>query len=327
MKAPQKILIAYDGSKIADAALFDLRLAGLPAQCKAQVVTVADLWIPPMDLTTGSAEGWYAQAYATVQTQTKEAAKQAKALAEKGAAYVRAEFPGWKVTAHALTDHPAQGLLDFAAKENSELIVLGSHGHGFLGRLLLGSVSLKVLNHAHCAVRIVRKKPGLPTAPKLMLGLDGSRDSLAAIEAITTRSWPKGTKVHLVTALDEKLRLSGASLKRAPKASKTGKAKKEGQARDESGASALGGVIAEGWLGVCLEKAIADLTQAGLKVSTKLVEGEARQLLREEAKHFKPHCVFLGSRGLGALERFILGSVSSDFVTHAPCTVEIVRPS
>jgi nucleotide-binding universal stress UspA family protein len=321
MKSPQKILIAYDGSKIADAALFDLRLAGLPAQCEAKVLTVADLWVPPVDMSSGSAEGWYAQAFATVRSQSQAALKQAKALAEKGASYLRAEFPKWKVSAHAVTDHPAQGLLDFAAKEKCDLIVLGSHGHGLLGRLLLGSVSLKVLNHAHCAVRIVRKKAALPTAPKLMVGLDGSRDSLAAVAAIGARQWPKGTKVQIVTAVDEKLRLTGASITRI---AKPGKAVKGAAAKTST---AKGSVYrAEGWLGICLEKAVADLTQAGLSVSTTLVEGEARQLLREEVKRLKPHCVFLGSRGLGALERFILGSVSGDFVTHAPCTVEIVRP-
>src|SRR5918992_1843420 len=49
MKAPSKILIAYDGSACSDAALGDLRRAGLPASLDALVLTVADVIVPPPD--------------------------------------------------------------------------------------------------------------------------------------------------------------------------------------------------------------------------------------------------------------------------------------
>ena len=41
-----KILIGYDGSKYADAALEDLRRAGLGAEAEALVMTVADIFVP-----------------------------------------------------------------------------------------------------------------------------------------------------------------------------------------------------------------------------------------------------------------------------------------
>lgn len=47
MKALSKILIAYDGSACADAALNDLKRAGLPAALEALVLTVADVILPP----------------------------------------------------------------------------------------------------------------------------------------------------------------------------------------------------------------------------------------------------------------------------------------
>lgn len=54
------------------------------------------------------------------------------------------------------TGGPAEKLLQAAQREGADLIVLGSRGQGGFPRLLLGSVSERVLHHAHCPVLIVR---------------------------------------------------------------------------------------------------------------------------------------------------------------------------
>ncbi len=41
-----KILIAYDGSDCAEAALDDLQCAGLPLEAEAQIISVAEVWLP-----------------------------------------------------------------------------------------------------------------------------------------------------------------------------------------------------------------------------------------------------------------------------------------
>ena len=51
---------------------------------------------------------------------------------------------------------PAEVIVDEAQEWNADLIVMGSQGHGFWGRVFLGSVSDKVLHHAPCSVLIVR---------------------------------------------------------------------------------------------------------------------------------------------------------------------------
>ena len=51
---------------------------------------------------------------------------------------------------------PKLVILEEAEKFGADLIVVGSHGYGFVERFLLGSVSQAVAVHAKCSVEIVR---------------------------------------------------------------------------------------------------------------------------------------------------------------------------
>lgn len=57
---------------------------------------------------------------------------------------------------------PKEVILDAAAHNNADLIIVGSHGRRGVTRFLLGSVSLSILSQAPCSVLIVKK----PCAPK-----------------------------------------------------------------------------------------------------------------------------------------------------------------
>jgi nucleotide-binding universal stress UspA family protein len=56
-----------------------------------------------------------------------------------------------------------------------------------------------------------------------------------------------------------------------------------------------------------------------------VIEGLPQEIVIAEAARWKPDAIYAGSRGLGTVERMLLGSVSSALVSHAPCAVEIVR--
>jgi nucleotide-binding universal stress UspA family protein len=53
---------------------------------------------------------------------------------------------------------PGDGILDAAAAEGADMIVVGTHGRRGLGRLLLGSVSEYVIRHANVPVLVVRPR-------------------------------------------------------------------------------------------------------------------------------------------------------------------------
>ena len=70
---------------------------------------------------------------------------------------------------------------------------------------------------------------------------------------------------------------------------------------------------------------LESITDKTLKISGDVIEGQPRQVIVEEADRWQADLIVMGSRGLGAWNRLLLGSVSSGVVHHAHCSVEIVR--
>ena len=69
-------------------------------------------------------------------------------------------------------------------------------------------------------------------------------------------------------------------------------------------------------------ESIADKT---LKISSDVIEGQPRPVIVDEADRWQADLIVMGSRGLGAWNRLLMGSVSSGVIHHAHCSVEIVR--
>jgi nucleotide-binding universal stress UspA family protein len=84
------------------------------------------------------------------------------------------------IRTEVLYSHPVDALVDASAE--ARMIVVGSHGRGALGRLLMGSVSRGLIEHAHCPVAVIHSDDASPVDPKapVLLGVDGSPASEAA---------------------------------------------------------------------------------------------------------------------------------------------------
>jgi nucleotide-binding universal stress UspA family protein len=67
-----------------------------------------------------------------------------------------------------------------AAAHDEQMLVVGSHGHGLMIGSLTGSVSQHLARHATCPVVVVRR-PHLPDATRIVVGLDGSPESDRAL--------------------------------------------------------------------------------------------------------------------------------------------------
>lgn len=145
----KKILVAIDGSPMSDKAAEEaVRLAaGNPSQFKSKVYAMLVLpsaprttftdFVPPRPVT--ETEEW------------EELRSKIFYVVEKNANDV-----GVPLEVKVAYGDPVDELLDFAVREEIDVIVIGSTGKGFLKRKVLGSVSDKVVRNAKCSVYVVR---------------------------------------------------------------------------------------------------------------------------------------------------------------------------
>lgn len=287
MTEVSKVLIAYDGSSCSDAALQDLKRAGLPTTLDAVVITVADMILPPRD---DELPDDYTPAIRIreveqhAKARAEKAIKEAQAFAQRGAKRVKADFPEWNIRIAVRGDSPAWAVLEMADRDQSDLIVVGSHKHSVVGgRLILGSVSQRVLYEARCSVRVARCLEKERDGPvRIVVGFNGEQDSEAALNAVASRAWPEGSEARLIAADHV---LSGEAL----------------------------GVAAE------------TLRKAGLVTREISTDGDAGHVLVREAEEWNADAIFVGTRNIHGFQHFLHGSVSSALAAAAPCSVEVSR--
>lgn len=313
MTEKMKVLVAYDGSEWADAVLDDLKRAGLPLSLSTVVLAVADVFIPPSDEEqAGEATHYYVTP--GIRRAHEHAAREldeARGLAETAVERLKADFPAWEVRAEAHADSPAWAVIKKSDEWRPDLIVVGSQGHaGLGGRLILGSVSQRVLYEARCSVRVARssRTKDVNSPVRLVIGTDGSPDAGAAIEAVAARSWPKGSEARIISALDTVLAVTPDDLQ--PSVVKWLEVGDEGEAE---------------LLRQVFEPSAETLRRAGLDTSVVLRKGNPKRVLVEEAEEWGADSIFVGAKGLRGIDRLLLGSVSASVAGRAPCSVEIVR--
>ena len=316
MNDRKKVLIAYDGSAYADAALDDLRLAGLPREAEALIVTVSDGLVPassPVAEIAGTAltSRRVTSAIAVAKEQATRLFVEARGFATEARRRVLSYFPDWEVSIKVLDGSPSWELLQEAEEWQPDLVVVGSQGRSALGRFFLGSVSKKLATESRSSVRVARriaeKSDGEP--PRIMIGVDGSPGSERAVRSVGRRVWPEGTEVRVV-AVDD-----GVSPTRIAHILPT-------MAATITGCNEEAAVKAR----QMVEWAESELRAIGLQVSVALVKGEPQSILIEEALKWEADSIFVGSYGLDHHdEESGLGSVSTGLVANAPCSVEVVR--
>ena len=107
MSEQMKILIAYDGSDCANAALEDLQRAGLPRVAEALIMSVADVFLPPSSSPAPALPAEVPVAIQRAWAQATHAVDDARALAQHARTHLLLSFPAWEVQAEACADSPA----------------------------------------------------------------------------------------------------------------------------------------------------------------------------------------------------------------------------
>ncbi|HEX7294382.1 MAG TPA: universal stress protein [Pyrinomonadaceae bacterium] len=309
-----KIMIAYDGSVYADAALDDLRKAGLPRDAEALIVSVSDGLVSasaPIAEIAGSAHASrrVTSVIEVARDQAVQLVEEARRFAGLARGRLVSYFPEWEVRTQVLEGSPSSELLRKAELWQPDLIIVGSQGRSALGRFFLGSVSKALATQSSSSVRVARhtadREQDLP--PRLIIGVDGSTEALAAVRAVGCRVWPEGTQIKIIT-VDESMS-SGNTLQIAlPSGTITVNNEATGKALQMA------------------EWAADQFRAIGLNVSVMMAKGKAQNILLDEAIKWEADSIFVGAHGLDHRdERSGLGAVSDSLIANASCSVEVGR--
>jgi len=305
-----KVLIAYDGSRCSEAALDDLVRAGLPESCEAVVISVAEVWLPPPD-----GEGNIAgithdgESGRSIQKDKRNVAE-AETLAYHAKKRLRQMFPGWQVRTQTAYGSPACAILDCSDQFMPSLIVTGSHGSSAISRFFLGSISHKVLTEAKCSVRVARGRIEVDPVPvRIVVGFDGSKGALAAVDEVVSRQWREHSEIRLIAAT-EQVRPSAIGRFIPPVAHIV-------EEVNESERRSIERLAAP---------PLARVQTENIPATLHFYAGNPKDVIVEQADKWNADCIFVGANAFGSrLERFLLGSTSAAVAARAHCSVEVVR--
>lgn len=149
-----KILLAIDGSDYSKAAVEELSRRTFQRGTKVQIISAFEN--TPLITSAPAPMGGLAGGYEDTGVIVR---KLAENIVKEAAEILKKKKPELTISAAAINGPSKQVILKEAKKMGADLIVVGSHGRGAVGRFLLGSVSQAVALHADCSVLIVRKRP------------------------------------------------------------------------------------------------------------------------------------------------------------------------
>lgn len=144
---------------------------------------------------------------------------------------------------------------------------------------------------------------------KLLLAIDTSEHARAALAEVQRLAWPAGTSVTLLSVVRTDMFTFGEFY--APAAQELEVLIREEMKRAEA----------------LIAGHAKDLAGSGLEVSSRVEHGDPRFVLCDVAKELAVDWLIVGSHGRRGFQKLLLGSVASHVVTHAPCSVLVVKQS
>lgn len=139
----------------------------------------------------------------------------------------------------------------------------------------------------------------------VLVGLDDSPCSEVVLEHVAKGEWPEGTKFLVLSAV-------------APIFVGPGEA---------AAAGAIGKLLEEQekYHLEIAQRGADRLKKAGLTAEGRMVVEDPRSALLGEARKRNVDLIVVGSHGRTGIQKLLLGSVASHVVTHAPCSVLVIR--
>ncbi len=286
------VVVGFDNSETANEALTFAAAQAARRQVPLRIVTAFTIVVSDLGLAAGAP--WDAQLVDSLKNSAEQEAAEA-------AQQVRQEHPGLDVQSVVQPGPAAAVVLGHA--HDASLVVVGSRGGGGFMGMLLGGTSREVATH--CAAPTVVVRQGRPSGTRVVVGIDGSPDSVRALAFafdVASREELDLLAVHTwdVPPIGA---ITGVPAPEPPELVRE-IANTEARAALEE----LAG-FSERYPDVTVEHTIL----RGSPVKTLVAQSEDAALL------------VVGSRGRGGFLGLVLGSVSHGVLHHATCNVAVVR--
>ena len=194
----------------------------------------------------------------------------------------------------------AEGIIQTAEESHADLVIVGQRGMTATPSFLLGGVSQKVATYAPCSILVV-KEP-MAKLERILVAIDGSEPAHKAVEFLARGPFKGLAQVTIVTVWP-----SGRSERWGMR----------GQPELRQVVEDRGQELLRNIAGECAGSAY--------KIATELLHGDPAFAILDAAARHQAQIIVIGSRGVKAIKRFLLGSVSEKVLVHAPCSVLIVR--
>ena len=275
----ETLLVATDGSQYSKTAIRET--ISLAKKCSSKLVAISVVKTNP------EFESVVPQVIEKVEKEAREHLESVKNQASKEG--VTCE------TIVSRSEEPYQDIVDQASKNRVDMIIMGTHGRTGLKRLMMGSVTARVIGHAPCKVLVVPLNAKVKCR-NILIATDGSRYSdAAASEAIGIAKRCGGSLIVISVALSDKEIILAED--------------------DEEIISAKDNV-----------KKIVELAEKeGIKTEGLTVRGKPYELIVETSKQKRADLIIVGSHGRTGLDRLLMGSVTERVIGHSGTAVLVVR--
>ncbi|HJZ69432.1 MAG TPA: universal stress protein [Blastocatellia bacterium] len=145
---------------------------------------------------------------------------------------------------------------------------------------------------------------------KILLAIDGSSFSDAAVNEVATRPWPGSAEVKIISVVEPPL---------LPTVETWVPPDNYIEALEKAGEDQARSIVAKA------ADRVRERQKDKLVVVTEIVKGHPKHAIVDEAETWAADLIVVGSHGYRGLTRLWLGSVSQAVASHAKCSVEIVR--
>lgn len=266
----EKLLLSTDGSEFSEGAVRES--INLAKTCGSKLYTVSVMEVNPE---------FVALAPQVVEKFEKETRVHLESIKTRASN----EGVDCEIIAHE-GEEPFQYIVDEAAKNNVEMIIMGRRGRIGLKRLMMGSVTARVIGYAPCKVLVVPKAAKV-TYKNILVATDGSKYSEAASrEAISIAKRTGSDLIVLsVATKDENLPAAKRSVNEVKK-------------------------IAE---------------KEGIRIEVLTTKGMPYEVIVKTAKEKDAGVIVVGSYGRTGIKRLLMGSVTARVIGHAECPVLVVK--